>query len=133
MKFPPIDFDNSYSKICTVYRDENDPSCPIVIYLPLKTNPGYSDFDPQENQRAGGYCSTFNFSMTREQVEELSGLTQYNLTQSLDIIKETIMDVMDSHSPPASDDESPEDLEVSSSFDSPSRDDIELVEIDVPL
>lgn len=55
----------------------------------------YSTFDPQEVQRAGGYCSTFNFNMTTEQVQELSGLSEYNMTIADPVIKETIKQVIE--------------------------------------
>lgn len=35
--------------------------------------------------------------MTKEQVEELSGLTQANFLESIDIIKQTILDVIEMH------------------------------------
>ena len=78
-----------------MYSDPDDPDCPVVIYLPLKHNALYSDFDPQEVQRAGGYCSTFNFNMTKEQIKELSGLSQFNMTMADPVIKETIKKVID--------------------------------------
>lgn len=104
--------------------------------MPLKKNPNYSDFDPQENQRSGGYCSTFNFSMTRDQVEELSGLTQANFMESLDIIKQTIIDVIELHKVQDRElsDETSEDEEYSNEYhgskDSPSTS-FEEITIDI--
>jgi hypothetical protein len=80
----------------SVWQDEDDPNCPVIIYLPLKRNDGYSkDFCPQENQLNGGYCLTYNFSMTNEQVDELSGLTNFNFHQAEELIRDTILQVIE--------------------------------------
>merc|ERR1711879_514386 len=50
------------------------PFSPTIIYIPLRKNPEYGDFDPVENYAEGGYCSTSCLQMTPEQIEELAGL-----------------------------------------------------------
>lgn len=106
LKFPPIDYEKEesggkqiYEKPWSIFFDENDPDCPIVIYLPLSKNPEYKeDFDPQENARIGGYCGTFNFDINPEQFDEITGLTKFNTTQIKDILKWAITKKMEQKS-----------------------------------
>jgi hypothetical protein len=94
-----VDYENAFQKFVSVFRDPDDLECPVVIYLPLKHNELYStSFDPQESQRGGGYCSTFNFSMTPEQVAELSGLSQFNLTMAVPVIRQAISQLVEEKS-----------------------------------
>ena len=69
---------------------------PRVVYFPLVQNPEYSEFDPQTNTLEGGYCSSFNFVYSKEQVDELSGLTTSLIHRNVDVLKETLRNaVMD--------------------------------------
>ena len=103
LKFPIIDFEKEeeiddkgnpqliYQKPVSLFKDDNDPNCPIIIYLPLSKNEDYnSNFDPQENARVGGYCGTFNFDIKPHQFEELTGLTRYTASLAKDKIIEAI-------------------------------------------
>ena len=97
--FPEIpDFKEAFSKICSVFTHP-DSNVPVVIYLPIKKNENYSQFDPVENQKQRGYCSTFNFGMTPEQVDELSGLSSFNIEESKEIIADVIRRVIELKTP----------------------------------
>ena len=63
---------------------------PSLIYIPLRHNPEYGDFDPVENYAEGGYCSTNSLRMEPEQIEELCGLLRCTFKTVDDTIKNTI-------------------------------------------
>lgn len=87
LKFPPIDYTNIGQKVISVFQDEKDPTVPIVIYMPRIKNIKYSpNFDPTANILSGGYLSTDNFAYTPEQFTTFSGLTEFNMVDSKDII-----------------------------------------------
>lgn len=90
LPFPPIDYARAAENCISVFADPQK-GAPTIIYLPLIQNRAFGDFDPQENIKSGGYCSTFNLRYTPEQTEELSSLTKYSLLESLEIIKSVIM------------------------------------------
>ncbi|KAJ1962386.1 hypothetical protein IWQ62_003548, partial [Dispira parvispora] len=71
----------------------NNPSTvnqpPIsLVYYPLLANPDYEvvDFDPA----TAAFCSTYNFSYTREQVQHLARLSQYNFDQEVEHLRATL-------------------------------------------
>lgn len=63
---------------------------PTLIYIPLRHNPEYGDFDPVENYAEGGYCATNCLRMDPEQIEELSGLFRCTLQTVDQTIKNAI-------------------------------------------
>ena len=83
------------AKRITIVRGDVSKGVPTVIYMPLLRNDNFSkDFCPRENALSkNGYCSTFNFSYTAEQVMQLSGLTHANIKDSMDEIRQCIKDV----------------------------------------
>ena len=93
IKFPPIP-DDLGTQLCSVLQDPNDPECPIVVYMPRIKNEAYSTaFDPAVCIE-DDYCNTFNFKYTQEQVDELSGLSEFSCHQYIDTIKQVIAQVM---------------------------------------
>jgi len=91
IKFPPVP-DDVGSKLCSVLKDPNDASCPIVIYMPRIKNEAYSTaFDPEECTK-NGYCNTNNFTYSQANIGELSGLAEFSCHQHLDTIKQVIAD-----------------------------------------
>jgi phospholipase A2 len=91
---PAIAYDEIDSRIISVFHDENHPSAPTIIYMPLIKNETYSSFDPIASILADGYCRTTNFSYTPEQIDEVCGLAQCNMEQSRDVIVNTIEKVI---------------------------------------
>ena len=86
--FPTIDYAR-VNDVYSVYKHPTDTHAPIIIYMPLVKNPGYMNgWDPH----ASDFTSTFNFSYTTEQVQQLSGLSGYSFLTSKKMILETIRD-----------------------------------------
>lgn len=84
---PKIDYLNI--KQVNVFKDFN-ADIPVIIYMPLIKNTGYSEtFDPESCVKES-YCSTFNLKYTPEQFDELMGLGQYNFVTSLRPILDAI-------------------------------------------
>lgn len=92
IKFPDIDLTDVHKKPINIFKSSG-PSIPVIVYMPLCPNSGYSSFDVFEATK-DGYCGTFNFHYTRDQVHELSGLAQYNMKSSIDQIRQVICDVI---------------------------------------
>ncbi|MCL4361269.1 hypothetical protein M1446_02850 [Candidatus Dependentiae bacterium] len=90
LKWPKIDFANIDKNLINVFKDETDKTVPTVIYIPLIKNENYSkDFDPQhciEND----YCNTKNFTYSKEQIDQLTGLVDVTLNEVQEIIKQEI-------------------------------------------
>ena len=81
---------------CTVVKGDLAKGVPWIIYMPLLKCDLYSkDFCPRLNgaSKEGGYCSTFNFKYTEQNVMELSGLTEHNVKESLKTIKTVITEI----------------------------------------
>jgi cytosolic phospholipase A2 len=95
IKFPVIDYTNMGTKPISIFRNEQDPSVPVVIYMPRVKNNGYSQtFDPSENIAKNGYARTDNFVYTAEQVRELSGLTEFNMKESKQALAQALRDTI---------------------------------------
>jgi phospholipase A2 len=94
LPFPAIHF---VSTGAPVYFFGGTGKEPLIIYLPLIRNPGYSDFDPQANSAAGGYCSTFNMRYKEHETEELAGLSYANMRDSIEQIKTAITQWISAH------------------------------------
>lgn len=90
LKLPPLLYDNVSQRVVNVFIDPVDETVPVIIYMPLVKNERYSEFDPQESVRTGGYCHTFNFNFLPEQVDELSGLTEFNMKEASAVIAEVL-------------------------------------------
>jgi cytosolic phospholipase A2 len=88
-KLPKITYRKLHTKAMSLFVDD-DPTIPMVMYIPLRKNSEYSDFDPIQNMRTDGYCHTFNMQYTPEQVCELSGLTQF----TMESLKEQVKDAL---------------------------------------
>ncbi|XP_004363870.2 hypothetical protein CAOG_03031 [Capsaspora owczarzaki ATCC 30864] len=87
------DFDHEFE---TDEDADKDDGAPIIVYFPMLANPEYSSkFDPLQNLAAGGYCSTFNMHFTREQVEEMAGLTHFNVRRNVEMVRAAFRDVVD--------------------------------------
>lgn len=106
LKFPPIDYTNIGKNAVSVFKDETDPSVPLVIYLPrvmdielfnaMDKNPEYSDlssllkgFDVEQCLK-GDYCDTSNFKYMADQVRQLSGMTEFNIRARGNTIRQAI-------------------------------------------
>jgi len=85
LKFPPIDFERADKEIMSIFKDENDPHCPVVVYFPRIKNNDYStSFDPE--RCLDGYCATLNFHYDAAQIHELMGLATHAVHQHKDTL-----------------------------------------------
>ncbi|MEX0849252.1 MAG: hypothetical protein WD055_03410 [Candidatus Dependentiae bacterium] len=81
LKFPPINFETADKQIMSIFKDEHNATCPIVVYFPRIKNEDYSQtFDP-DSCADGGYCETLNFTYNASQIEELMGLSEFAVKQ----------------------------------------------------
>jgi len=80
---------------CTIIPGDVTRGIPTIIYIPLLRNVAFSpSFCPRLNGLTkGGYCSTFNFCYSADQVMELSGLTEANMKDALPQIADCIKKV----------------------------------------
>lgn len=91
LKFPKINYKKLDKNIISVFKDENDPTVPVVVYFPLIKNKKYSrTFDPKTAQ----YCNTLNFEYSEREFNELSGICKYALTSNKEFIKEVIKEII---------------------------------------
>lgn len=92
--FPRINY-NLINQPCSIHWDKSNNQAPMVIYLPLIKNPGYdNDWDPFKV----AFTSTYNFIYSPEQTQLLSGLTSYNMSQSMPLIMDMIAQWIESKS-----------------------------------
>jgi phospholipase A2 len=85
LKFPHIDY-TKINELCSVHQDE-DPTIPTVIYMPLVANENYQNgWEPLRQK----FTSTFNFVYTPQEIELLTGLTKTNMLASKDMIIDAI-------------------------------------------
>jgi phospholipase A2 len=103
LKFPQIDYNQAQSQAMSVFRDPADATVPTIIYLPLikdtslpavRDNSMLADFDPKACT-ADGYCNTFNFEYPKDGFEKLTLLTQLNLEANVELIRKTLLDVLE--------------------------------------
>ena len=90
-KFPPIDFNKACINLISIFKDENDSNCPIIVYMPLLKNTTYAKyFNPQMTK----FCGTTNFNYSKQQAELLTGLPEYVMIQNKEIIWDLIREVV---------------------------------------
>lgn len=106
LKFPKIDYNEIGKRVVSIFKDEHDPLVPLVIYLPryndkallkkMKNNPQYADLIPLlesfdiEHEIQEGYASTANFCYKENEVNQLSGLMEFNVFAARDQIRDAI-------------------------------------------
>lgn len=106
LKFPQIDYSTIAQRTVSTFKDENDPAVPLVIYMPrindlallesIKTKSEFASFVPLltnfnvDECIKKDYCATTNFSYDEKQMQQLSGLTEFNMLANKDKIKEAI-------------------------------------------
>ena len=94
LKFPEIVGTDIDTGRVTVFKDERDPECPVIIYFPMSTDVTYSrTFDPVY-ECLHGYCSTFNFTYTADQYTQLIGLAEHVIYQEAELVKNNIRQVI---------------------------------------
>ncbi|MFH1461998.1 MAG: hypothetical protein ABIF12_03570 [bacterium] len=91
LKFPKIDYNVIGKETFSIFKDDNDPTVPTIIYFSLVKNDKFnSNFDPVKEIK-DGFCGTFNFVYKPEQFELLTGLMEYNVINAKDAVKTAII------------------------------------------
>lgn len=105
-KFPVIDYTGIDKRVISVFKNENDPSVPVVIYMPrindatllaryksvpgLKIPQGYrADFNVDTCVQ-DEFCGTLNFVYSAEQAYQLTAVTEFNMYSSRQAIVDAI-------------------------------------------
>lgn len=106
LAFPAIDYTDIQKRAVTVFKDEDSPETPVVVYLPLvrdaqlwnvlkdlPENVSFKQkldtFDPQDCAKFS-YCSTFNFKYTVAQVDQLTAQAEFNIRAAQESIIDAI-------------------------------------------
>lgn len=105
LKYPPMDYSEIDKKTISVFKDEKDPSVPVVIYLPrvsdaqawaeYKSKPewsaykGIEGFDMEKCAKEG-FCKTSNFQYTTAQSQQILDQLEFNMMINKDKIIEAI-------------------------------------------
>ncbi len=93
--FPEIDYALLKEQSWAILHDDKNSQVPIVVYIALAKEEAYNpDFDPIESIKSG-FCSTFNFKYTPDEIDLLAGLAGYRLEKLLDPILESIAQIVD--------------------------------------
>lgn len=106
LKFPPIQYENIKKRAVSIFKDEQDPQTPVVIYLPriseqsliegYKNIPGFEslcatlcNFDVEQCINSG-VCSTLNFNYPAREARAMSALGEFNVRSAKEAIIEAI-------------------------------------------
>jgi len=110
LKFPTIDYTDIDKKALSIFRDENDPSVPVILYFPRISDVALWEANKSKREffayrsiegfdfdrcQAGGYCDTPNFQYTLQQSEKLIDQMEFNIVANKDKIIEMINWVID--------------------------------------
>ena len=106
LAFPPIDYTAIATNAVNIFKDENNPQAPVVIYIPRITDynfflhfmdyPEYAPLIAQLNMfnveqcMQSGSCSTFNFEYTIEDANRVALLGQLNFSFAYQTIIDAI-------------------------------------------
>ena len=83
---PTIDTTGLEKKNIWVFDD--NPHAPIIVYMPLVKNE-HGSFDPQACIQES-FCGTFTLEYTKDQTEQLCGLTQANIVDNREVLKRVV-------------------------------------------
>jgi len=99
--FTAIDLTDIHTRAATVFKDNDNESCPVVIYMPWTKDeqlwnakkqetefssfgPYLESFDPQKC--LDECCSTFNFEYSELNAQQVCALSEFNLLATKDIL-----------------------------------------------
>jgi hypothetical protein len=93
--FPPIDYTNVATNICSVFDAGPHSKAPVVIYLPLTKNDNYSQsYDPWALLQVGSPLNTLNFIYSSSDITNVCGLIEQSVMESYQTIISTIETVV---------------------------------------
>jgi len=112
LKFPAINYEGIDKRAISVFRNESDPSAPVVIYMPRikdiavwnQHKAAFVEFVEMlegfdvEKCIAKEFCSTFNFEYEPNESSQLSALTEFNMRANAQVIRDAINWVVDKRS-----------------------------------
>ena len=87
-KLPPINHAQAENQIVSVFKDPNDLSVPIIIYMPQIKNVQFPQLDPKSC--VDSWCGTFELSYPQEKSRLLIAHSKKNMEDALPVIFETI-------------------------------------------
>jgi len=104
LKFPKITQYDVKKEIMAVFKDDNDPEVPVIVYMPringvnlIQKNGSKAWHDYYvgllegfdiEKATSSGFAHTFNFDYSKKQTEMLMAMTEYNVLAATERIKE---------------------------------------------
>ncbi len=106
LPFPRLADPNIDKQAITVLKDEHNPNCPLVVYVPWvkdkmlwnekKHDPHYTKFFPLLNrfdpeQCIHSFCNTYNFEYNMYQAQQIAALSEFNMLAD----KEKLIQVID--------------------------------------
>jgi len=114
INMPQFDYSDIEQRACTIFKNEQDPRVPVIIYLPrikdhglwhrFKGQPDFKQyvqylqrFDPEKCVESS-YADTMNFSYKEWQVRQLSALTEFNIRASKELIVDALNWVIEKRS-----------------------------------
>ena len=95
LKFPEIHYAEILEKPVSVFKDDNDPTVPVIVYFPRIGNELYSSSFNPDICVEEGYCNTFNFVYSHANIAELSGLAGFSVIDNEKLLASVISDVID--------------------------------------
>ncbi len=105
LKFPTINYEGIDQRTISVFKDEQDPEVPVVIYMPRINDPAlwpkldqieyalYKKDLKEFNVDAcvkEDYCGTFNLTYSKAQAQQLSKLGEFNMRVNQKVIFDEI-------------------------------------------
>ena len=93
IKLPHIDYEKIKYTTCSVFKDYNDPTVPVIIYMPLIKNDRFSaSFNPAHCLDT--FCATFNFNYQKNEAQLIADLAEYNVIANKTLLSNTIKEVI---------------------------------------
>ena len=90
-KFPKIPEKIDVTAIpVSVYKDDDDATCPVVIYITRAANAAIPDLEKSVNDSKKGMYRTTNFNYTAQAFDSYMSLWMQNLDANKDLIVSTI-------------------------------------------
>lgn len=105
LKFPIINYEGIDKRTISIFKNEQDPEVPVVIYMPrindqtLWKKLEEPEFAPYKGYLKGfdvekcvieDYCKTFNLKYTKKQAEQLNALGEFNMRVNQKVIFDEI-------------------------------------------
>lgn len=94
LKFPKLPDGAAFFKATTqsiaIFKDENDPSVPLVIYFPLIADRAAVNYGPSIAPDFNTDFPTMKFSYNAKEYDNLSLITQQNVEQNIEKVKDAI-------------------------------------------